>query len=343
MDYYRDTLVDIEKIISDSTILGPVVVAGDFNAHLGKLWRPCASSTANCQGLLLGELLNRCELHATSLSSTTSGQEYTFHSGDRFTTVDYILTDVEASSCVDQCWTHEDNELNQSDHLPLSAKLSCGVPTQQEHDSNWIKIDWSKAEKSGVLTSFQDVLKDRLSPSIGTARCDVGQLDDEIKNVASLIKEAAETMLPRSRVKKVNRFKDKTLFQLCAKSKTAWEVWRDGGRPNEGPLYKAKCFTRKEVKKRIKLCSAMEERKKVQRREHLFRMNAHSRFKLPQKREKSQCTRLRVEGRLISEPMQLLEAWTSHFEKLAQSQISMHTGLQDLQQKLLMLASSSFQ
>ena len=141
-------MVDLEKIISDSTILGPVVVAGDFNAHLWYLWGPRASSITNCQGLLLGELLNRCELHATSLSSTASGLEYTFHSGDRFTTVDYILTDVEASSCVDQCWTHEDDELNQSDHLPLSVKLSRDVPTQQEHDSSWIRIDWSIAEKS---------------------------------------------------------------------------------------------------------------------------------------------------------------------------------------------------
>ena len=90
-------------------------------------------------------------------------------------------------------------------------------------------------------------------------------------------------------------------------------------RPNEGPLYEAKSSIRKEVKKRIKLCSAMEERKTVQRREHLFRMNAHSRSKLPQKRKKLQCTRAGVEGRLISDPVQLLEAWTSHFEKLAQS------------------------
>ena len=97
------------------------------------------------------------------------------------------------------------------------------------------------------------------------------------------------------------------------------------------------------MKKRIKLCSAMEERKRVQRWEHLFRMNAHSRFKLPQKRKNSQCTRLRVDGRLISDPVQLLEAWTSHFEELAQSRTYMHTGLQDLQQKLSMLTSESFQ
>ena len=78
------------------------------------------------------------------------------------------------------------------------------VPTQQEHDSSWIRIDWSKAEKSGVLTSFQDALKDRLSSFISKARCDVEKLDDEIKHVASLIEEAAETMLPRCKVKKVS-------------------------------------------------------------------------------------------------------------------------------------------
>ena len=115
------------------------------------------------------------------------------------------------TSCVNWCWNLEVDELNQSDHLPLSVKLSCDVATQQEHDSNWIRIDWSKAVKSGVLTSFQNVLKDRLSPFIGKARCNVEQLDDEIKHVASLIREAAVTMLPHFKVKNVSRFKDKTL------------------------------------------------------------------------------------------------------------------------------------
>ena len=116
-----------------------------------------------------------------------------------------------------------------------------------------------------------------------------------------------------------------------------------GKRPCEGPLYEAKCFTHKEVKRRIKICVAMEERKRVQRREHLFKTNAHSRFKLPQKRRKSQCTRLRMNGILISDPTELLAAWTSHFQKLAQSQIELHPGLQELQQKMATLSSTSFQ
>ena len=45
------------------------------------------------------------------------------------------------------------------------------------------------------------------------------QLDDEIKHVASLIEEAAETTLPRCKVQKVSHFNfnDKTLSQLFAK------------------------------------------------------------------------------------------------------------------------------
>ena len=163
MDYYRDTLVELERVISDSANLGPVVIAGDFNAHLGYMWGPRTSNTVNSQGLLLGELLSRCELHAASLSKTASGPECTFHSGDKFTTIDYILMDVEASSCIDRCWTHEDDDLTQSDHLPLSVKLSCSVTTQQAQD-------WTKASKSGALTSFQNVLKDRLSPFIGNLK-----------------------------------------------------------------------------------------------------------------------------------------------------------------------------
>ena len=41
------------------------------------------------------------------------------------------------------------------------------------------------------------------------------QLDDEIKHVASLIKDAAETILPFHKAKRANRFKDRTLSQLC--------------------------------------------------------------------------------------------------------------------------------
>ena len=57
---------------------------------------------------------------------------------------------------------------------------------------------------------FQEALRDSFSPFIGKPHCDVEQLDDEIKHVATLMKEAAEAFLPHYEYKKVSRFKDST-------------------------------------------------------------------------------------------------------------------------------------
>ena len=57
---------------------------------------------------------------------------------------------------------------------------------------------------------FHEALRDSFSSFIGKQCCDVQQLDDEIKHVATLMKEAAEAFLPHYKYKKVSRFKDST-------------------------------------------------------------------------------------------------------------------------------------
>ena len=156
MSYYSEILIELERVISDSSGFGPVIITGYLNAHLGNLWGPRASDNPNTQGLLLGEVFDRCSLHAASLSEHATGPDYTYHSGTSFTTVDYIFTDIEASSCVEQCWTHDDDDMNLSGHLPISAKFSCNVATQAKHDPDWIRIDWSKAVGSGKVFMYQE-------------------------------------------------------------------------------------------------------------------------------------------------------------------------------------------
>ena len=51
-----------------------VIVAGDFTAHLG----PRAHKSPNVQGVLLGEVLDRCKLHAVSLGEAALGPDYTY-------------------------------------------------------------------------------------------------------------------------------------------------------------------------------------------------------------------------------------------------------------------------
>ena len=63
MDAYCNTLLDLEHLISTSSRYGPVLIAVDFNAHLGPLGGPRGLDTPNQQGVLLQQLVDRCDLY----------------------------------------------------------------------------------------------------------------------------------------------------------------------------------------------------------------------------------------------------------------------------------------
>ena len=110
-------------------------------------------------------------------------------------------------------------------------------------------------------------------------------INDEIQLVSKHITDAAKRTLPCIKPRKQRFFKDSTLKQICDKSKGAWKAWVDADRPPDGPLYDSKNDWRCEVKKRVNLCAAMDERRHVRRRENLFRSGARNRFCAPQQEE----------------------------------------------------------
>ena len=67
-DYYLECIVELERITEESKQLGPTIIMGDFNAHLGTLGGPRGHGDPNSQGVLLHELLQRCDLFAASFS-----------------------------------------------------------------------------------------------------------------------------------------------------------------------------------------------------------------------------------------------------------------------------------
>ena len=63
-------------------------------------------TSGNQQGLLLHQLLTRCNLYVVSLSLLATGPQYTFQNSVTQTTVDYILASQDASHYIQQCFTH---------------------------------------------------------------------------------------------------------------------------------------------------------------------------------------------------------------------------------------------
>ena len=90
--------------------------------------------------------MGRCELSAVCQGEMASGPDYTFCNGDVHTIVDNILMDVEAASMT-SCFTHFMEDLNTSDHLPLTVAMIYNACLDTYSKSNsFKKIDWVKAE-----------------------------------------------------------------------------------------------------------------------------------------------------------------------------------------------------
>ena len=95
-DDFRSCLLVVEDIINNHD--GPIVLAGDFNCHVGPEGGAKASGCQNLHGKLLLEMVQNNDLLFTSLNSISSGPEYTFFRGDTLTTTDYIIMDARRSS-----------------------------------------------------------------------------------------------------------------------------------------------------------------------------------------------------------------------------------------------------
>ena len=159
----------------------------------------------------------RCDLNAVSQGILASGPGY---SGNVKTTVDYILMDIKAASMMTSCRTNPMEDLNTSDHLPLTVSLSYDVCSDGNTpgSSSYKKIDWLGAEKNGDLAAFSAEITSRLETLYNRVYDDAGCIISEIEQVASILKETADRLLPSIEPRRKKRWRDDTLSCLCAQS-----------------------------------------------------------------------------------------------------------------------------
>ena len=136
----------------------------------------------------------------------------------------------------------------------------------------------------------------------------INSVNAEIKLVTECIIDNAALILPKVKPRKQRSFRDSTLKQICGKSKGAWKAWVDADRRPDGPLYNSKNHWRHDVRKRVNICAALNEWKRVSRRENLFRSGSRNQFCAPHKR-KPQCSKLKVGNNLITDKEDLLHIW----------------------------------
>ena len=86
--------------------------------------------------------------------------------------------------------------------------------------------------------------------------------------------------------------------------------------PKEGFLYDAKIRTHAEFRKRLRVCAANSERKRIQHFDRQFKQRSSNRFKLPLRR-KQQGTALHLNGEVVTDQHTLLKVWEEHFQEIS--------------------------
>ena len=107
-----------------------------------------------------------------------------------------------------------------------------------------------------------------------------------------------------------------------------------------GSLSEEKGRLCRDVRRRVRFCAAKAERMTIQRRDKMFTAGARSCFRLPG-RKNNRCSKLIVDGKVISSPQTLMEVWAHHFSNLAKLKVGESPGLQELQQTVDALAMQS--
>ena len=83
-------------------------------------------------------------------------------------------------------------------------------------------------------------------------------------------------------------------------------IWKDAGCPSEGEVFDRRVEASRAVRRRVRECAAREEKRRIQKRERLFRSGASNRFTQTQQRKKS-CSKLMRDGRILSDKEEMLK------------------------------------
>ena len=149
LETYCEHLVELESLISESQRLRPVLIAGDFNVHLGSLGGVRGQGIPNQQGVLLKQLLDRCELHAVSLSSLSEGLCPPLE----LRRPNYVIASYKASHYIQHSFKHELFPLTCSDHLLITTVLNVPITTAgMPHPTMAPKINWKR--RPGRQTAY---------------------------------------------------------------------------------------------------------------------------------------------------------------------------------------------
>ncbi|CAB3978650.1 Hypothetical predicted protein [Paramuricea clavata] len=303
---YREYINTLEDSIAHLKSLGAVVLAGDFNAHIGNHGGP-RSFKENC----------------------VNGPIETFHSnqGSTLSTTDHIFVNKEDLPLIKWCYVESDNCRNLSYHLPVICSWDVQLPllttrSKTAHTS----LSWKSLLNETVKIRYQNSVKRRLESLENNGEdsvpYNIDTIEAEIASVTNLLHSAAQESIPRKKFRKNRRpYWKEGLNEFHKKSRECRKRWLQNGKSQdrENIYYReykeAKRLFREELRKKIYL----EEQKQLESLEKHYETDRSTFFKITssiRKKKEVSIQMLEADRTLIYDPEEVLSVWKKHYSDL---------------------------
>ena len=176
------------------------------------------------------------------------------------------------------------------------------------------KVKWTRCDKALYKITASDLL-----PEIYPAD-DSPTLEAYCATITEALHFAAKVSTPATNTKKPRKRWTGDISRAMACNREAQREWRDAGKPDQGPVFMRKTEMKKTLRQKIRQANAQ---KRTLLYEQIMQATPrdvklfHSLIQTQRTTKSSQCTDLMVNDQLITDPHELLTAWTNHFQRLA--------------------------
>ena len=173
------SLEELEGIIDSFEEETIPIICGDFNGNIGTSGGPRGTGPPTRAGRSVLKFMSNQNLKAINLLSHATGGVQTFEGHKGRSLIDYIMVPMYIGNHLVKCHTGAYEDLNTSDHIPISASISLEMlPRTILVDKSSSRIRSDKLDNNSLIDVYQNPLAIMLYPIENKIRDATGNAEE---------------------------------------------------------------------------------------------------------------------------------------------------------------------
>ena len=318
IEFYRDSISDLQIIVDWLMSVGVVIICGDLNAGLSTKFGNRANPVANARGIILEEFLYYNNMYSTVSDNRCNGPKCTYHPMDvnyLSSQIDHFITNNDNQPNVVRCYVHVEHSLNMSDHYPISIMWKSNL----EAANNYIiqhRFNWNKCDKS----TYAQHLRDALDILDNYKMRSPNDIESYVKALQDAIMSTVNMCVPTSRYRPhVRPYWDNELKSLHSEQLRLRHIWISENRPrgNQYPSYLYYKVAKRTFARALKVKQEEHYQKVYEELEKAIDLDVKHLWKnFNSKRAGNSFSTLIVDDEIVNSPQEQCRVWERYYSDL---------------------------